>query len=54
MFNNSFNFKPFTVNVILSSLKNIFRLFTLINTEVINMTFINESLVLKLCERFKI
>jgi len=51
---DSFNFKSFTVNIILSNLKKIFRSFTLINTEVIDMTFIDESLMSKLCECFDI
>ncbi len=54
MFNDSFNFKPFIINVILSSLKKVFKLFTLINIKIINITFINESLMLKLYKRFKI
>ncbi len=54
MFDDSFDFKSFIVDVILSSLKKIFRSFTLINTKVINMTFIDESLMLKLCEHFDI
>ena len=54
MFNDSFDFKSFTVNVILSSLKKIFRSFTLINTEVTNIIFIDESLMSELCEHFDI
>ncbi len=54
MFDDSFNFKSFTVDVILSSLEKIFRFFILINIEVIDMTFINESLMSELCERFDI
>ncbi len=54
MFDDSFNFKSFIVDVILSSLKKIFRFFTLINTEITDMTFIDESLILKLCEHFDI
>jgi len=54
MFDDSFNFKSFTVDVILSSLEKIFRFFALINTEVIDMTFIDESLMSELCERFDI
>ncbi len=54
MFNDSFNFKSFIVNIILSSLKKIFKFLVLINTEVIDMTFINESLMSKLCEHFDI
>ncbi len=54
MSDDSFDFKSFTVDVILSSLEKIFRFFALINTEVIDMTFINESLMSELCERFDI
>ncbi len=54
MSDDSFDFKSFTVDVILSSLEKIFRFFALINTEVIDMTFINESLMLELCECFDI
>ena len=54
MFDDSFNFKSFTVNIILSNLEKIFKSLALINTEVINMTFINESLMSKLCECFDI
>ncbi len=54
MSDDSFDFKSFTVDVILSSLEKIFRSFTLINTEVTNMTFIDESLMSELCERFDI
>ncbi len=51
---DSFNFKSFTIDVILSSLEKIFRFLALINTEVTDMTFIDESLMSKLCERFDI
>ncbi len=54
MSDDSFNFKSFTVDVILSSLEKIFRFLALIDTEVIDMTFINESLMSKLCEHFNI
>jgi len=54
MSDDSFDFKSFTVDIILNSLEKIFRFFTLINTEVTDMTFINESLMLKLCECFNI
>jgi len=54
MSDDLFDFKSFTVDVILSSLEKIFRSFALINTEVIDMTFIDESLMSKLCERFNI
>ncbi len=54
MSDDSFDFKSFTVDIILSSLEKIFRFFALINTEVTDMTFIDESLMSKLCERFDI
>jgi len=54
MSDDSFDFKSFTVDVILNSLEKIFRSFTLIDTEVTDMTFIDESLMSKLCERFDI
>jgi len=54
MSDDSFNFKSFTVDVILSSLEKIFKSLVLIDTEVINMTFIDESLMLKLCKCFDI
>ncbi len=54
IFDDSFDFKSFTVNVILSSLEKIFRSFALINTEVTDMTFIDESLMSELCECFDI
>ncbi len=54
MFDDSFDFKSFTVDVILSNLEKIFRFFTLIDTEVTDMTFINESLMSELCECFNI
>ncbi len=54
MSEHSFDFKSFIVDVILNSLEKIFRSFTLINTKVIDMTFINESLMLKSCEHFDI
>ena len=54
MFDDSFDFKSFTVDVILSSLEKIFRFLALINTEVTNITFINESLMSELCECFDI
>jgi len=47
---DSFNFKSFTVDVILNSLEKIFRFLVLINTEVTDMTFIDESLMSELCE----
>jgi len=51
---DSFDFKSFTVDIILSSLEKIFRSLALINTEVTDMTFIDESLMSELCERFDI
>ncbi len=54
MSNDSFDFKSFTVDVILSSLEKIFRFLALIDTEVTDMTFIDESLMSELCERFDI
>jgi len=54
MSDDSFDFKSFTVDVILNSLEKIFRSFILINIEVIDMTFINESLMSELCECFDI
>ncbi len=54
MSDDSFDFKLFTVNVILSSLEKIFQFLTLININVINMIFIDEFLMLKLCEHFDI
>ncbi len=54
MSDDSFDFKSFTVDIILSSLEKIFRSLALINTEVTDMTFINESLMSKLCEHFDI
>ncbi len=54
MLDDSFDFKSFTVDIILSSLEKIFRFFALINTEVIDITFIDESLMSELCERFDI
>ncbi len=54
MSDDSFDFKSFTVDVILSSLEKIFRFLALIDTEVTDMIFIDESLMLKLCECFNI
>ncbi len=54
MSDNSFDFKSFTVDVILNSLEKIFRFLTLIDTEVTDMIFIDESLMSELCERFDI
>ncbi len=54
MSDDSFDFKSFIVDIILNSLEKIFRFFILINTEVIDMTFIDKSLMSKLCECFDI
>ncbi len=54
MFDDSFNFKSFTVDIILNSLKKIFRSFALIDIEVIDIIFIDESLMSELCECFDI
>jgi len=52
--NNSFDFKSFIVDVILSNLEKIFRFLALIDIEVTDMTFIDDSLISELCERFDI
>jgi len=54
MSDDSFDFKSFTVDVILNSLGKIFRSFTLIDTDVTDMTFIDEILMSELCECFDI
>ena len=54
MFDDSFNFKSFIVDIILNSLKKIFKFLALINIEVTDMTFIDESLMSELCECFDI
>jgi len=54
MSDDLFNFKSFTVDVILSSLEKIFRSLALINIEVTDMTFIDESLMSELCKCFDI
>ncbi len=54
MSDDSFDFKSFIVNVILSNLEKIFRSFALIDIKVIDMTFINKSLMSELCECFDI
>ncbi len=54
MSDDSFDFKLFTVDIILNSLEKIFRSFALINIEVTNITFIDKSLMSKLCEHFDI
>ncbi len=48
MSDDSFDFKSFTVDIILNSLEKIFRSFALINTEVTDMSFIDESLMSEL------
>jgi len=54
MSDHSFDFKSFTVNVILSNLEKIFRFLTLIDIDAIDMTFIDEFLMSELCEHFDI
>ncbi len=54
MLNDLFDFKSFIVDVILSSLKKIFRFLALIDIEVTDMTFIDDSLISELCECFDI
>jgi len=54
MSDNSFDFKSFIVDIILSNLEKIFRFLALINIEVTDMTFIDESLMSELCECFDI
>jgi len=54
MLNNSFDFKSFIINVILNNLKKIFQFFALINTDVIDMTFIKKFLISELCKYFDI
>ncbi len=54
MSDNSFDFKSFTVDIILSNLEKTFRFLALIDIKVINMTFIDESLMSELCECFDI
>jgi spore cortex formation protein SpoVR/YcgB (stage V sporulation) len=54
MSDDSFDFKLFTVDVILNSLEKIFQAFILIDIDVTDMTFIDEFLMSKLCERFDI
>jgi len=54
MSDDSFDFKSFIINIILSNLEKIFKFFALIDIEVIDMTFINESLMSKLCKHFDI
>ncbi len=54
MLDNSFDIKSFTVNIILNSWEKILRFLTLINTDMIDITFIDKFLMLKLCEHFDI
>jgi len=54
MSDDSFDFKSFTVDIILNSLEKIFRSLALINVKVTDMTFIDESLMSELCKRFDI
>ncbi len=54
MLDDSFDFKSFIVDVILNSLEKIFWFLALINIKVTDMTFINDSLISKLCECFDI
>ena len=54
MLDDSFDFKSFIIDIILSSLEKIFRFFALIDIEVTDMMFIDDSLISKLCERFDI
>jgi len=54
MLDDSFDFKSFTVNIILSNLEKIFQFFALININATDMTFINEFLMSELCECFDI
>jgi len=54
MLDDSFDFKSFIINIILNSLEKIFRFLVLIDIEVIDMMFIDDSLISELCERFDI
>jgi hypothetical protein len=54
MSDDSFDFKLFTVNIILSNLKKIFRSFALIDMSITDMIFIDEFLMSELCEYFNI
>ncbi len=54
MFDDSFNFKLFIIDVILNILEKIFRFLILINIKVTDITFINEFLMSELCEHFDI
>jgi len=54
MLDDSFDFKSFIVDVILNNLEKIFRFFALIDIKVTDITFIDDSFVSELCERFDI
>ncbi len=54
MSDDSFDFKSFTVDIILNNLEKIFKFFALINIKVIDMIFIDEFLMSELCECFDI
>jgi len=54
MLNDSFDFKSFTVNIILNNLEKIFQFFTLIDINATDMIFVDEFLMSKLCECFDI
>jgi len=48
MSDDSFDFKSFTVNIILNNLEKIFQSFALINIKITDMTFIDEFIMSKL------
>jgi len=54
MLNDLFDFKSFIMNIILSNLEKIFRFLVLIDIEVTNMMFIDDSLISELCKHFDI
>ncbi len=54
MLDDSFDFKSFIVNIILSRLKKIFQFLVLINIKVIDIMFIDDSLISELCKCFDI
>jgi hypothetical protein len=54
MLDDSFDFKSFSVNVILNNLEKIFQSLALIDIDVIDMTFIDKFLMSELCECFDI
>jgi len=54
MSDDSFDFKSFTVNVILNSLEKIFQFFARINIDATDMMFIDKFLMSELCECFDI